>query len=93
MKKEIAQMLVQYGSDLKLYEDYSGRGMYGKTTTGISCDDMAQVLEAVGECFLDMIYDASSIHNETYDTSDAEDLVDALTNFQKDSLGLGIIVY
>lgn len=93
MKKEIAELLIEHNRDLNLYENYSGRGMYGKTTTGISCDDMAQVMEAVGECFLDMIYDASSIHNDTYDTSDAEDLVDALTNFQTDSLGLGIIVY
>lgn len=92
MKKEIAQMLVQYGSDLRLHEDYSGRGMYGKTTTGISCDNMRQFMEAIGNTFYGMIEDAM-VDGEEYNTSDAEDLVDVLSNLQTDNLGRGIIIY
>ncbi len=39
MDRNLAEKLVEiieYNDDCKLYEDYSGRGMYGKTTTGIS---------------------------------------------------------
>lgn len=92
MKKEIAEMLVQYNTDLRLYENYSGRGMYGKNTTGISCENMAQVMEAVGNAFYGMIEDAM-VDGEDYDPTEAENLTDVLTNLRTDSLGLGIIVY
>lgn len=92
MKKEIAEMLIQHNSDLQLHEDYSGRGMYGKNTTGISCENMAQVMEAVGNAFYGMIEDAM-VDGGDYDPTEAEDLANALADLRTDSLGLGIIVY
>ena len=31
----VAKKLVSHNDELRLYEDYSGRGMYGKTTHGV----------------------------------------------------------
>ena len=39
MKKSLAEKMIdacnEEGIELEIYEEYSGRGMYGKTTTGI----------------------------------------------------------
>ena len=92
MTKELAELLVNNGSDLRIYEDYSGRGMYGKTTTGIQCDDIKDFLDAVGETFCNMVSDAS-FEGEDYDMELADELKDLLTNHRQDSLGLGYIIY
>lgn len=92
MKKEIAEILVDYNGNLQIYEDYSGRGMYGKTTYGIQCDDVKDFLDAVGEYFFEMILDAKD-EGDDYDTEMAKELKDALSNYQYDSLGMGYIVY
>ena len=36
--QKIVGILDNMGVEAEIYEDYSGRGMYGKTTTGIVCD-------------------------------------------------------
>lgn len=39
MKLEIAKKIAQNDpEEFRLYEDYSGRGMYGETTAGIVCE-------------------------------------------------------
>lgn len=51
MKLETAKRIVdiaeENGIELKLYENYSGRGMFGRTTTGIVGSQTA-IIEAVG---------------------------------------------
>lgn len=43
MKKSTAEKLVQIansiGEDIKIYEGYSGRGMFGAKTTGVVCHE------------------------------------------------------
>lgn len=92
MKKEIAEMIADYGSNLQLHEDYSGRGMYGKTTTAITCDDVDDFFSAVGDLMFDMLLDAMN-EGEDYDTKDAEELRNVLSQFRQDSLGMGYIIY
>lgn len=92
MKREIAEMIVDQGYDLQIYGDYSGRGMYGKTTTGIQTDDVGKFLEAVGQAFVDMISDAT-LDGENYDMTMAEDLQETLSDYKQDSLGMGYIIY
>ena len=46
--EQIVEVLLENGVEASLYEDYSGRGMYGKTTTGIKCDSRDDVLYAAG---------------------------------------------
>jgi hypothetical protein len=92
MNKEIAEMLIDYGNDLSLHENYSGRGMYGKTTTAITGDSMNDLMAAIGELFFEMVLDAKDM-GEDYDTTGAKDLKDVLLNLQQDSLGRGYIFY
>lgn len=92
MNKEIAEMLIDYGNYLSLHEDYSGRGMYGNTTTAITCDSKDDLMEAIGELFFEMILDAKDM-GEDYDTTKAKELKNVLTNLQQDSLGRGYIFY
>lgn len=51
MKLEFAQSVVDFmydsGTDAKLYEDYSGRWMYGSTTAAV-VGDLSEVLMAIG---------------------------------------------
>lgn len=35
MEKELAQKILEEDAEYELYEDYSGRGMFGNTTTAI----------------------------------------------------------
>jgi hypothetical protein len=92
MNKDIAEMIIDYGNDLSLYEDYSGRGMYGKTTTAITCDSKDDLMGAIGECFFEMVLDAKDM-GEDYDTTGVKELKNVLRNLQQDSLWLGYIFY
>ena len=50
---ELIQKVAEYnGDELTVYEDYSGRGMYGDTTTGLVVNDdrdFNDLIEAVTE--------------------------------------------
>ena len=92
MKKEIAERLVNYGNDLKIYEEYSGRGMYGKTTTAIEVDTPSDFFEAMGDLMLEMVGDAM-MEGDDYDIKDVEELAKVLSNLNQDSLGLGYVIY
>lgn len=41
--KKIVEILNDEGVEARVYENYSGRGMYGATCTGIVCDDPVSV--------------------------------------------------
>jgi len=52
---ELVEFLESEGHEAELYENYSGRGMYGNTTTGVTTDasfgtmdSMEQSLEIAG---------------------------------------------
>lgn len=53
MKLSNAQKVVEYlageGVEAEVYEDYSGRNMYGKTTAAVLCDETHEVMWAMGE--------------------------------------------
>jgi hypothetical protein len=46
---ELMNFLENQGFDAKLYEDYSGRGMYGNTTTGVTTDASPGEMEFMEE--------------------------------------------
>ena len=50
MDKELAERIVDAASargvEADLYEDYSGKSMYGRTTTGVVCESVEAVLAA-----------------------------------------------
>lgn len=46
---DLMDFLQSEGFDAELYEDYSGRGMYGRTTTGITTNASFGEMESMEE--------------------------------------------
>jgi hypothetical protein len=81
MKKELATFLVNYLPDAEIREDYSGRGMFGKTTCAITGEfTTGEIVMAVAE----LVYDS---HDEM-DEFNPQDFY-----FHTDSMGLGMVIY
>jgi len=47
LAKALVATLEEEGEAGYIYENYSGRGMYGVRTTGVVCDSLAHLLTAV----------------------------------------------
>lgn len=45
--QDLVDILQGEGYEAELYENYSGRGMYGKTTTGVTTDASPATIEAM----------------------------------------------
>jgi len=94
MEMKLAETLVQVcedqGLDVKLYESYSGRSMYGRETTGVVIfeGDIQDILRAV-------INNATCFIAEESEPVEFFDLSEMFTvnNFKVDSMGKGIILY
>lgn len=83
MKKEAAELLSEYGG--YLHEDYSGKDMYGETTTGIEYTTEGGFFIALASILKDSVQD-QNIDN-------AQLLYDALWKLQIDNIGKDIIYY
>lgn len=86
MTKEQAQFLYDAGDDsgldVKIRDDYSGRGMFGKETCAIEGDfSMGELLCAVIE------------YVRFLDEEEREEIPEMPRSFREDSMGLGIIIY
>ncbi len=84
MQKELAVKLVELmndsGEEARLYEDYSGRGMFGEMTTGVVCSSINKLLMVV-------IANASEfVDGDGYEIFPYQSL-------KTDNLGLRTIVY
>jgi hypothetical protein len=88
MELRTAQTLVDLiennGEEAELHEDYSGRGMYGDTTSGIVLDDPSQILAAICR----IVGEGGRIDNDLKEM--AEDLE---SGFRTDSMGMQTICY
>jgi len=85
MKKEIAELVVgrmrEETEDVSIYKDYSGRGMYSKTTTGISFEgDIPEFFNLMIRVLIQ------------FDEEDME-IMSEMDDFRFDNLGLGSIIY
>jgi hypothetical protein len=85
MTQKTAELLIESaynaGINAEIYENYSGRGMYGTTTTGITIENELEFALAVAET-------ARNATDEEYDT-----LCNELKRLRTDSLGFNIIIY
>jgi hypothetical protein len=92
MTKEMAEFLKgvcdENGAECTIYEDYSGRGMYGETTTGIVVSSVLDVLSAVLEYMADNI----EVGEQDYWFGGTV-LRDGLSEFRQDNMGTNTIVY
>lgn len=79
MEKQAAEIITSYNGEI--YEEYSGRGMFGKTTTGVKIENQ--------EDFFNIIADIL----EDGDDEEREEVAKAMRKLKWDSLGLGLIFY
>lgn len=91
MKIEVAKAIVEAanecGYEMKLREDYSGRGMFGRTTTGIVYDSESDMLKSVALAAIRVKEKESEEGAMT-----AEEFIDEL-DFSRDNMGYSTIVY
>lgn len=81
MELKLAQLLESHNYDIRVEEDYSGRGMYGKTTAGIVCEE-CDIFEAIAGIM------------EYGDQEEREYVADEIRRgFRTDSMGLSTIYY
>lgn len=92
MKLTTAQALVEasMGSDheLDLYENYSGRGMYGESTAGVVCDDFAAFATALAAMLQTIADDEPGLCDRFI-----EPIVDEMRKLRHDSMGRQTIFY
>lgn len=79
----IADAAADLGVDVRVNKGYSGRGMFGKKTTGLVYNNWRSLLQAVAE------YSARAINEGT----NFDDLMDDLRDLSEDNLGREIIIY
>jgi hypothetical protein len=72
--------------EVRVNEDYSGRGMYGDTTAGVVVNDPISIIQVMAQYALD----ADGIE---LDDEDHEFLNDIKSGFRTDSMGYDTIVY
>lgn len=85
MKLELAKVIVEVceveGFEAEVYEDYSGRMMYGEKTTGVTVEDLGGLMTA-----LINNTDILQRHCVEHGQSDRSE-------FRMDSLGFDTIIY
>jgi hypothetical protein len=97
MKKEIAQFIVDQSDSLELYEDYSGRNMFGKPTTAITGTD-EEFREALANALSDTVDDMiteSNLNGVADEKTEMlyADLLNVLRDYRMDSLGMEQVFY
>jgi len=80
LAKQLVELLEDRGEDASLREDYSGRGMYGRSTAGVVCDGIGTLLKAVLEDAHLFVEDGSPMY-------------DRISSFSTDSMGYSTIIY
>lgn len=85
---------IDQGIQAELYENYSGRSMYGSTTTGVTIDDITFMWNAVTQylmqCGNEGIVNISQHFCAKFNV-DSDEYLDF--TLRSDNLGMGMIVY
>ena len=91
MQKVIAEAIVEameeQGYEASVREGYSGRGMFGKETTGIVTDSVGTVIQAI----LSDLLEESSIIRQVAEENDISPF--DIDHISIDSMGLNTIIY
>lgn len=80
--KELVEELLVYGCEARVMEDYSGRGMYGKSVPAIILESHSDILT--------LAYLAGAKSESGADNFEMS--IDELPT-RTDSMGLGVVVY
>lgn len=94
MLLETAKLIVvaaeDIGYEIQLRESYSGRGMYGKTTSGIVCDNLGDFVGAVAQAAANLADAETHVESEGMST---DDFISDVSAISTDSMGRSIIIY
>jgi hypothetical protein len=95
MDSRVAEEIVN-ASDCEVFENYSGRGMYGKTTTAVTCDSINQFVAAVARAAVNCYFAANNANDDedaegTY--VDPEFFAEEMESLRCDNLALGYVFY
>lgn len=89
MDTRVAELIIEGaevdGVDLRLRDDYSGRGMFGEKTHAIVCDRLNEFLVALATT-------AGELGLAGKD-EDLEQITLACQDLRQDQMGLGIVLY
>ena len=80
LAKRLVEMCVESGVDARIYEDYSGRAMFGKNTTGIVIPTLVALIEVLINAMI------------VVDVED-ESEYEMVGNLKYDNLGKDFILY
>lgn len=94
MDKPVANAIIAaadaIGIEMRIYEDYSGRGMYGKATTGIVYEGLGNLLTCVATAACDLKdTEDHAIRTESDETLELtpEDFCEAVGHLRFDNMG------
>jgi len=101
MKKEYAEVIVREATnfdtaeEVSIYENYSGRGMMGNKTTGITCSSFPYMLALVAAAAKTLTLKEDEADHDSSDdpAMDSEDFIFDLENLRIDNLGRNLIFY
>jgi len=89
MDKHIAEGIEEgaqdFGKEVEVREDYSGRGMYGDTTTALIASDISDVIVGMIQFAVNM--------KEAEDDETIDLICKTAEHLRTDQMGLGIVVY
>ena len=89
MKETYAKAIVEAANDecvnASVYENYSGRGMYGETTTGVTLEDDGILPVLTARVALRL---SSQNHN-----LDVDEFIEEIRSLRSDNLGRDVIIY
>ena len=83
MKQRTAELLSEVEGEV--YREYSGRFMYGKTTTAVTFPDLNKAIGSVARAVANAC--------EFEDTETIEDMLKDFDRVKLDDMGKGIIIY
>lgn len=91
LNKNEIDYLYEIADICDIRDDYSGRGMFGETTTGIVLESTYALKNIITS--LTEIAEAFYEDGEYEDAETVDNLINKLSNARRDSMGLDIIVY
>ncbi len=102
MKKAVAEAIVtagqQIGHEIKLYEGYNGRSMYGATTSGVVYDNEGDFLQSIAQAVLNIKEDQDYRENlpenpQAEEPLDTDTFIENLATIRKDNMGYSTVAY
>lgn len=91
MRQELAELLSEDIGEIR--DDYSGRGMFGKSTHAVVYDSRGDFESALINAAFDVGAGRATQVARARGNDDVEGILGELKNLGTDSMGMGIVVY